>query len=153
MSDRKAATAAAIEDEHRGIKREVASLKSLLIQDVAVEEYAEWRLALLWRLRDFNNRLLKHFDLEEEGGFMNDVLEISPQAAHTVEQLGREHINMTGSLQKIISNLKSGREQDAEITSALRENMKGFFELLAKHEADEHQLIQRAYYREYGGPS
>jgi hemerythrin-like domain-containing protein len=131
----------------------MGKLQIALQQNVSAKEFADWRLGFLWQMRDFKNKLLKHFDLEEEGGFMGDVVAAAPHSEGKVRQLRNEHAQIILTLDDILACLKNIKYTESERLKAIRENIDELVANLRQHEEDEHRLMQRTYYREYGGPA
>ncbi len=152
MSKKKPASVEAVEREHIGLRAEMVSIHDCLHGNISSEEFSEWRLKFMWQMRDFKNRLLKHFDLEEEGGFMNDVISAAPHSERQVAGLKEEHNAISSSLDSILAKLKAMAEHNVESLEGIRTDLAGVFAVLREHENTEHQLMQRAFYREYGGP-
>jgi len=142
-----------VEEEHKGINQDIGEIKLAVMQEVSPEDFANWRLEFIWQLRDFKNRLLRHFDLEEEGGFMKDVLSAAPESQPKVRELKAEHRQFSKSLEKIIDTLKAMHKKDSEKLEQTRIDLNEILATLQKHEEEEHRLLQRTYFREYGGPS
>ncbi|MFQ5652619.1 MAG: hemerythrin domain-containing protein [bacterium] len=140
-----------IEQEHRSLRKDMDDLERFARDETRTEDFSDWRLQLVWQLRDFENRLLKHFDLEEEGGFMQDVITVSPHSRRKVEMLKAEHEQIAVRLEGLIAQLKRMQEKEGEKLQRLRLELKEIMEMIREHENEEHHLIQGAYYREYGG--
>ncbi|RMG39349.1 MAG: hypothetical protein D6732_04285, partial [Methanobacteriota archaeon] len=101
-----------IREAHHHLKQEMANINQMICENVTEENFEQWRLDLLWRLRDFLNHLQKHFDLEEEGGFMSDIVLIAPHQKRMVDKLADEHEKMVDDFTRIISKLKKLQEKD-----------------------------------------
>lgn len=142
-----------VAQQHQHLDKEIAELKFIAMKEVSPEDFPNWRLELVWQLRDFKNLLLKHFDLEEEGGFMRDVLREAPHSEHTVEQLRAEHGELSLLMDDIMAQVKSMAQKSAKQLEQVRVALNGLVDLLRHHEEEEHRLLQRTYFREYGGPS
>lgn len=142
--------AAKIREEHERIKQDMKKIKTLSSAHVSQEGYAKWRLDLIWLLRDFKNALQKHFDLEEEGGFMTDVVKIAPQNINAVQKLETEHETMNAMMEEILTSLKDQEEKDDVKLEALRQRIGEFFEVLESHEAAEGDLIESTYLQDEG---
>ncbi len=153
MANSKPSIVSQVEDEHVVLKQEMGALSLFAMQEKTNNDFGDWRLQFVWQLRDFKNRLLKHFDLEEEGGFMRDVLDVSPQSFNKVEELKAEHEEIASDLERITATIRGMRERNSETLQTVRSDLNDIITVLRKHESDENQLIQRAYYREYGGPA
>lgn len=142
-----------VEEEHKKLNEDIGALKIMLLQEVSPKGFADWRMEVMWQLRDFKNQLLKHFDLEEEGGFMTDVLTVAPHAEAKINQLKDEHETILLDLDKILALMKIMHEKSAEQLNEIRIGINDMIATLRQHENEEHRLMQQAYYREYGGPS
>ncbi len=137
--------------QHEAIKAEIEKISTCLHTEVSDREFPNWRLETLWQLRDFLNDLQKHFDLEEEGGFMSGVLEVAPQKRPVVERLGREHAGAAAKLADAIGSLKALARPDSAKLAALRTSVGEVFQLLREHENAETELLLDTYLQDEGG--
>ena len=153
MPYKKSRIAEQIEQEHACLKRDMGNIKNELSRDVIDEDFADWRLELIWRLRDFRNHLCKHFDLEEEGGFMTEITEEAPERVSQVNQLESEHGQILADLDGILTDLKHIELKDSSRLEDVRKRVTELISTLGSHEAAENELIQKVYYREYGYPA
>lgn len=151
MAKAKAEVAAKVEKDHAHINHDIGKIKISMMKEVSGEAFSNWKLEFVWELRDFKNRLLKHFDLEEEGGFMQDVLTIAPQSERKVKELKMEHSEIIADLDRILVRLKNMQGKDDKRLQEIRVALNDLTATLRQHETEEHELLQRAYYREYGG--
>lgn len=142
-----------VAQEHQHLEKEMAELKLIVMKEVSAEDFPNWRLELVWQLRDFKNLLLKHFDLEEEGGFMTDVLHEAPHSESLVQQLRSEHAELSLLIDDIMAQVKSMRQKSPAQSEQVRLALNNLVDMLRRHEEEEHRLLQRTYFREYGGPS
>ncbi|MFQ5605848.1 MAG: hemerythrin domain-containing protein [bacterium] len=153
MTLKKSDIAAQVEKEHECIKRDMGLIQKEITQDVPAEEFAEWRLEFMWRLRDFRLHLLKHFDLEEAGGFMKEILNEAPQSMNSVKKLEAEHEEIVAELDEILTTLKQMELKDDAKMAEVRTRVLNFLTAIRKHEAAENELIAMVYCQEYGYPS
>lgn len=142
-----------VEQEHACLKRDMKDISDDLAQEVASEGFAAWRLEFLWRLRDFKNHLLRHFDLEEEGGFMSEILGEKPEARGEVQKLEAEHEQILSTLDAVVTDLKALEKFDSSELHTIRKRVRSLLSTIRAHEAAESALIQKVYYQEYGYPS
>jgi iron-sulfur cluster repair protein YtfE (RIC family) len=150
--------ARAMPNEHiaRLIKEDHHRLESIITQltteitRVPPAAFDGWKLSLLRKLRDFQNELRKHFDLEEHGGFMEEVISHAPRYVSRVEALVSEHEEVCESLDAILTDLKAATSpamwREARIAPRLTE----MFETLKEHESEENSLIQDTYFQDLG---
>lgn len=102
-----------IENDHKALH---SALKHI---DVAFDEvpdfatFKDWKIELLWLLRDFLNQLQKHFDLEESGGFNDELSRIAPHLLAQVEHLEEEHLKIVSDLTHILDILKTVNRPDS----------------------------------------
>ena len=142
-----------VEIQHAYIKKDLEILKNEIIKDVAAEDFREWKLAYMWQLRDFRNTLTKHFDYEEESGFMSEIINEAPENLKTATQLRHEHEDIVQTLDKILLEIKSMDQLDHVRMDNIREGLTHFIATIHNHETAENELIQRVYCQEYGYPS
>lgn len=142
-----------VEKEHVQLNKQMGELKTIIFGEVEEEGFAEWRLHFLWKLRDFKNALLKHFDLEEEGGFMHEVLKAAPQEANKVESLMLEHEEMIASIDTVLEGLKALDAVDRVKLNHIKNDINQLVLELGAHENKENHLMQVAYYRDFGYPA
>ncbi|MFQ5823029.1 MAG: hemerythrin domain-containing protein [bacterium] len=153
MPLKKSDIASQIEKEHECIKRDMVDIKMDVMKEVSPKNFPDWRLEFIWRLRDFKTHLLKHFDLEEEGGFMNEILSEAPEAMNQVKKLEAEHGQIVSDLDRILSDLKEMQEKDISKLDGIRNCVIQLISTIRAHETAEDNLIQTVYYQEYGYPA
>lgn len=141
-----------VEQEHACLKRDLADIKRDMMKAVKGEAFGEWRLEFMWRLRDFRVHLLKHFDLEEEGGFMAEILSEAPEAMGQVEKLETEHQEIITTLDGILADMKKLERNDEEKLEKIRTRVLELVSTVHAHEAAENELILTMSYQEYGYP-
>ena len=150
-ADQERDISAQVEHEHEHLQKALKALKAAAASDPG-DDFAHWRLELIWQVRDFKNDLLKHFDLEEEGGFMRDVRRRVPNSEPQVQGLLDEHRQMEGTLDRVLTTLKGMQDRDEKMLSRLQNEIDEFVSTIMEHESTEQHLLQRSYYRDYGGP-
>lgn len=151
-ADKKSDLSTRVEQEHENLRRELEALQASSSAPASGEEFGDWRLELIWQVRDFKNALMKHFDLEEEGGFMRDVHQMVPNSDLQVKELLAEHREMEEALDRILGTLKDMSERNEDKLGRLKDQVGGLVTTINSHEITEQHLIQRTYYRDYGGP-
>ena len=140
-----------IHEEHEYLKKEMNTIREMMNCDITAAEFPKWRLEFIWLMRDFYNDLQKHFDLEEEGGFMSDVVRIAPQHIGAIDKLEMEHHKIAKDLEGIIHHLKHMETLSEQKMSLICQDVENLLALLAEHEAAEGRIIETAYLMDYGG--
>ncbi len=142
MTDKKSSIAAQVEQEHACLKRDMGDIEEDVMQEVSDEEFADWRLEFMWRLRDLRNHLCKHFDLEEEGGFMTEIKEEAPEAIKKVEELETAHGQILIDLDEILAELKSIETKKVEELVSIKGRVRKLMNTLRAHESAENEMMQ-----------
>jgi uncharacterized protein (UPF0335 family) len=150
MAEHSKQLASRIQDEHERLKDLIAEIRADLALQIDPETFSEWKLEFTWKIRDFRNELAKHFDLEEDGGFMEDVIERAPRFAPRVKELEDEHVDAVAQLEDITSGLKQMGVFDADAWSDVKSSIIGLFDSLEEHEAAERDLILEVYFQDIG---
>jgi len=150
MAGEQSEIAAAIEKDHEQLHGAMSTIAEDARARVSVDEFQEHRLQLLMRLRDFQNHLLKHFDLEEEGGFLESLVTIAPHNAKKVEDLEREHKKILVDLRQILSDVKEAANPQSPFFVRARDQLDSLFSLIDDHEARERELLQVSYFQDLG---
>ncbi|MBI3949695.1 MAG: hemerythrin domain-containing protein [Acidobacteria bacterium] len=148
MEETKRAIADELLREHEVERGIVRQLELLVEEGGLVGQESEWGRRMCDELSAFRRHLQRHFALEEEGGFMLEVVARMPQASEQVEKLRQEH----GETLKVIDELIHDSSLLAYGTSLslaeLRNRILEVFSTIRRHEAEENELIQQIFYQE-----
>jgi hypothetical protein len=139
-----------IQKEHEDLKKEMDSLQKEVKKDITRANFKEWRLNFLWKLRDFKNEMLKHFDLEELSEFPNDLLNIAPHYLKRFDEIKTDHQKIIIDIEEILRNLKSMNEKDLSSFKNIREKIINLISFIHTHEAAERELLEDTYLQDYG---
>jgi hypothetical protein len=143
---------ARIRAEHEHLMKEVREIRAIIAAETPAEQFPQMRVELVQRLRDLANDLPRHFDLEEAGGFMSEVLRKAPQKAHIVQRLLREHAEIARQLNAVVLDVEAVRDRDDWTDGDIPRRTTAVISLLEEHEAAEASLIQETYLQDEGGP-
>lgn len=150
MSTPVATLAERIDQDHRRLRSALAQLLVVLEEPIPEGSFLEWKLEFLSRLRAFQHNLLVHFDLEEEGGFMDTVVRVAPQYARQVEQLLEEHASILKDLERSIEIFKGADSPVSSRLHRVRERVRELITVHEAHESVEHELLQNVYNQDLG---
>lgn len=142
--------ASMVERDHELLHAGMHNLAGAIAAPVPGEGFAAWKLDLLWKLRDFQNQLQKHFDLEEESAFKSELLRLAPQVAGQLDHLEDEHRRFMRDLTSVLDYLKSMERSDSPAIQAVRSGFAAIVLGLEEHEGEERTLIQDVFYQDYG---
>ncbi len=141
-------TAQEILREHEVVRSLLNELRTLLAEGQRRSTDPQWNGRLCEKLWQFRRHLLRHFVLEETGGFMDDVVMRWPPAEEKVKKLRQDHVRILWSVDDLInaSDLQAsgGRAAFADF----RRRCESLFTLIHQHETEENELIQQVYYVE-----
>ncbi len=139
-----------IESDHKNLLKSLDDLDGVFEKEYEDGGFTVWKLDLLWRLRDFQNQLQKHFDLEEDGGYNEDLIRLAPHLAPKVAHLEEDHRKIISDLNHILDVLKRVVDEHSPNLARVRERVEGLVAFIREHEREEHAIIQEAYYQDYG---
>jgi RNA polymerase-binding transcription factor DksA len=101
-------------------------------------------------LGDLERELARHFRLEEEGGYLAEVLSVAPRHSRRASTLAREHERFRKDVAVILERARQAGPSSPEwetIDAQLRE----FSEALLAHEEAENEIIADAWLDDHGG--
>jgi len=102
------------------------------------------RLPACALLDQLAEKLDKHFMHEEEGGYYSHVLEIAPWRAATVEELKRQHADLSRAVAQIARGARVA-EESLQSWAVVRKDFDAFLRRCVEHEANEERVIQETY--------
>jgi uncharacterized protein (UPF0335 family) len=96
---------------------------------------------LICSLTSIRKRVLDHFRLEEEGGYMKQILEERPFLERTVEKLLHEHRTLAANLEMIFEELRLPTAD----AGACYQRIESWIKQIRHHERLENLLVEDAY--------
>ena len=130
-------------EDHRQLKRLLDTIHAALAKRSGTVEDVSRLLSQL------GDHLIKHFALEEEGGYFADALTNAPQLLSRANELLAQHPMMSGKAKELVQ--LGDRPSDSEdwwTETTVR--FEAFKAELLKHERLEDGLLQEAYQRDIG---
>lgn len=130
-------------EDHKALKELLARIEQALEKrDRPIAEVG----ALLGELGD---RLVKHFALEEKGGYFAEALLHAPRLVARANELLAQHPKMCTQADKLLQLAAAAENADAWWQKT-RERFEAFKEELLGHETKEDGLLQDAYHQDIG---
>jgi len=142
-----------VEDDHEALKAGIKQIEAECGIDINPDEFSNWKRGFIKQLRKLNTSMLNHFDLEEEGGYLAEIIAEAPHTYNDVKNLEAQHEQFTCDLSGIILALKQMENYNAEKLKECRENLAKLISALREHEKTENTLVQTAYSTDIGYPS
>ena len=117
-----------------------------LLEEPSDDETRRWLLAVLDTLLD---TLPREFDLEDEDGYMAEVLERYPSWSAQVERLHRDHEILFSKLKELRGRIERN-SWVAPIANEVRRDLRDWILKLIAHHRSETRLVQTAMNLEVG---
>lgn len=135
--------------EHLMIKEMMDDILDKL-ESIPNENIKGWISDLEDRASKLCQCLKQHFALEEEGGFMQPVLEMNPLCAPTLELLKQEHELFLRQFKTLIANFERAESIKKSDLQPVCHRFKNLIQSLRHHEEKEDQILQETFLRDIG---
>ena len=152
MASRKRDVAKQIVEEHEELNRNIGEIKLTIMEKISTKDFPDWRIQFIGRLRDLRQKLNKHFEFEERGGFMHEVTDAAPRFSNQVKELEIEHERILSDLDGVLTDFKKLNVKDDLELQDIINRLSGMMNTLHHHEMTENELMQSAFYREHRSP-
>jgi hypothetical protein len=123
-----------LDGQHERLRIDLDRLRLVLLAPADALPEARMLLVLQREAQELSNSLEYHFEFEESGGYMAEVLRARPGLARRVEELRRQHTDL---LQRMKAAAQAGQtlvEVRHQLTAAL--------DAIGDHEGDEVSILQ-----------
>jgi len=130
--------------DHHALRREATDL--LVLAEHGRELDRPHSSVLAERLSRLCERLRQHFALEEEGGYLHEIVAHRPDLQPRVAALLREHAVMLAEGDALTRHLLGARAPLDVMPRLVR-----LLEALRGHEVGEHEIFQQAFLDDLGG--
>lgn len=117
-----------------------------LLEEPADEENCRWLIVILDALLEAKRR---EFELQEDGGYLEEVLEQFPNWEPQVDQLHREHRELFSLLRELRERIGL-RQSFNEIADAVRTDLREWMTLLQAHHRHTRRILQSAFNLDVG---
>ena len=140
-------------EEHRQLNAMVADLREFLEKPrpaVGEKGAHTWSTRLTGRLMKLHDALYRHFQEEEDGGMMEELMEAHPRATGAVESLVHDHERILRHLRRCTTGAMEYADGVEPRNPRLRRTIVVILDCLHQHEVEETDLIQRLEYEMVG---
>lgn len=69
-------------------------------------DFALWKIEFIWQIRNFKNKILRHFDFEEESGFFDNLPVVENKKGSLGKKIRSDHAVLMRESERILRNLK-----------------------------------------------
>lgn len=136
-------------DAHHDVIHRVMALEEVLSR--SPKPAVEWLAALAQELGELHDLLHAHFDDERQGELYGDLPERFPQYAPSLARLAEEHDELLARTDALLQKVE-GLGSNTEVWRLRELNARGqlLAAILRRHEAEENEIVMRAYWDEIG---
>lgn len=135
-------------DEHRGCMKLVSDVEACL--DRRPDEPAQWLAKLRETLESLKFGLQQHFQGEESGPLFADLVETHPRLSGQLDKLVGEHSQMLVEIEGAIGRADALTSPEPFELREFNARIQMLIAMIRRHEAEENELVLRAYWRESG---
>ena len=107
--------------------------------------------SLQFTIKSFQRHFDRVISIEDEGGYMLDVLECKPYMEERIEQLARDHVRFRERLRKLIPELNDIKEWDEPRFEQVCEDLRSLIAAIDRHNEQEVELLQESMLVDDGG--
>ena len=101
-------------------------------------------------LQDFSRSLERHFDFEEEGGYLQVVVKRRPHHAIRVEELRLEHKELRDELARLRDLIRQNLAEHEHLMQDFKRDFVALIRTFGRHEQAERELVMDVYWLEGG---
>jgi len=138
-----------IRTEHRKAD-ELAAVLQRAVSVLPKVNQGRWIKEILEAFEHFRAHMLKHFALEEEGGYMVEVLEERPAVAGEVDRLSREHQELSRIMGNVHEEIRELRPEDNLMIRDCARRIQNLLQYVEHHQKDEDLLVLSVFMDDIG---
>jgi hypothetical protein len=136
MKNTKPTPGEALRKAHRALFKDMANLEAAT-RDADATDGRVWR----HELEQARSLLTRHFLLEEQDGYMANVLAREPRLEHAVDQLLKEHHQLLASLDTLLDAVRLM----PAVKEGFRSEVRAWINGVKAHESRENGLVEDAF--------
>jgi hemerythrin-like domain-containing protein len=142
--------ASQLKKEHAYIHEITKKIEKLVAVIKPQRPALEWGSSLLENLSSLREHLEKHFEFEETGGFMEEVMKALPNISPQVESLRRDHQILTFEINDLYRRAERLILDSGPTSREIGEDIKHFLHSLREHERKENALVLHVFLDDVG---
>jgi len=135
-------------DEHRGCMQLISKVEECL--DRKPEDPERWVSELHDAVRELAGGLQKHFQSEENGPMFTELPTSHPTLADGLQKLKQEHSIILDEIATAIARAEALKGPEVFQLRELNARVQMLIARIRRHEAEENELVIRAYWDESG---
>jgi hypothetical protein len=107
--------------------------------------------SLQFTIKSFERHLRRVITIEEEGGYMADVVDTKPYFQNRIDQLARDHARFRERLKRLMVDLNDIKEWEEPRFEAACDDLRRLLGDISEHDDRERDLLQEATLLDDGG--
>jgi hypothetical protein len=107
--------------------------------------------SLQFTIKSFKRHLDRMISLEEEGGYMAEVLDVRPHFQDRIDALDADHVRFRTRLQQLFGELNGLSEWEEPRFDQVCDDLRSLLDEIDRHDAQEIELLQEALLSDDGG--
>lgn len=107
--------------------------------------------SLQFTIKSFQRHLERVISIEEEGGYMADVVDVKPYFQDRIDQLQGDHARFRARLRKLLPELNDIKEWEEPRFDQVCDELSNLLDDVDEHDAHEVELLQESLLMDDGG--
>jgi hemerythrin-like domain-containing protein len=107
--------------------------------------------SLQFTAKSFQRHLERLMRIEEEGGYMREVLDVLPNLQNRIERLAEDHGHFRSRIRELIPQLNGLHDWDEARFEQVTGELRSMLDDVDRHDAQEVELIEESLWLDVGG--
>jgi hypothetical protein len=137
--------------EHQVLNHVKQALRVMLDWDAPEVSMPRKLSSLQFTMKSFRRHLERVMSIEEEGGYLDEVLSVKPNLQSRIESLGRDHARFRSRIRQIVPQLDALSEWQEGRFVGLCDEIRQLLDDIDVHDAGEIDLLQESMLMDDGG--
>lgn len=137
--------------EHQILEHIKQALRVTLEWQAPVVSLPRKLSSLQFTMKSFQRHMERVMSIEEEGGYMREVLETKPNLQNHIERLAKEHNQFRARIRELLPELNSMTDWDEERYNHVSDELRNLLEDIDRHDMAEIELLEDSLWIDEGG--
>jgi hypothetical protein len=137
--------------EHQVLEHVKQALRVTINWQAPVVSMPRKLSSLQFTIKSFQRHFERVILIEEEGGYMADVLDVKPHLEERIGQLAGDHLRFRERLRELIPELNDIKEWEEPRFNQVCEDLRALLDEVDLHDAREVDLLQESLLTDDGG--
>jgi hemerythrin-like domain-containing protein len=137
--------------EHQILEHVKQALRVTIDWEAPVVSMPRKLSSLQFTIKSFKRHLERVISIEEEGGYMNEVVDAKPYLQNRIDRLERDHGAFRNRLRKLIPELNDIKEWEEPRFKQVCDELRRLLDDVDRHDLGEVELLQESLLMDDGG--